>query len=580
MKGIILLLLLATMAMAFERKPMWTRQDRANPRDIVELRFALKQQNLAQLTSTLLDVSNPYSANYGKWWEPEQILDLVSPPQEVSDAVTQFVKHNGARYAKNGRDYVSTRFTVQKAEEFFGIELHNFQHVTKNVRIIRAVSDYVIPAEIKDSVDFVSGLLEFPTLRKQAHQPAVDISDSVGADPGYVIPQTIQAAYAIPTDFATNANSSICLAEFQNDASYNKKDLVTFATQTATKPITVTHIVGPFSGADPDLESTLDVQYGGAIALGNDVWFWTVGGWMWEFVSEIAATKKSPLVVSMSWGWPEPNQCDIATCKGETSEDYVNRVNVEFQKMGLRGITVLAASGDQGAPGDGDPYCGDASAPLSTIFPGASPWVLSVGATMLANTSKLAAAKAGAEPPVCKNFQCANSTAEVACSYPEALITSGGGFSNYSPQPAFQADAVEAYLKSAKLPPAAYFNASNRGFPDVSALGHNYLICATGSFEQVDGTSCSSPVFGAVIALLNGWRLNNNKSPLGYAVPLMYAAAKADPTTFIDITEGDNKCTESCCSQYGYETAVGWDPVTGLGSPNFPSMLKFVQSLP
>eukprot|EP01111_Echinosteliopsis_oligospora_P014038 TRINITY_DN519_c0_g1_i1.p1 TRINITY_DN519_c0_g1~~TRINITY_DN519_c0_g1_i1.p1 ORF type:complete len:596 (-),score=161.62 TRINITY_DN519_c0_g1_i1:79-1818(-) len=579
MKGIIILLLLATLALA-ARKPQWTRQERAAPHDQIDIRFALKQRNLNVLTTTLLDVSDPDSVNYGKWWSPEEILDLVAPAQEVSEAVAAFVEANGGKHVKNGRDYVSARMTVKNCEQFFGIELHSYHHNTKPSKIIRAVNEYAIPTDIKEHVDFVSGLYEFPNLRKQNHRPAVDIS--VGDEPGYVIPQTIQTAYNIPTNFSTNANSSLCLAEFQNDQSFNKKDLKTFATQTATNPIDVTHIVGPFSGSSPDLESTLDVQYGGAIALGNDIWFWTVGGWMYEFASEIAATKKSPLVVSMSWGWPEPNQCDIATCNsnsGTTSEQYVERVNVEFQKMGLRGMTLLAASGDQGAPGDDDPYCSDADAPLSTIFPGASPWVLSVGATMLANTSS-STFKAEVEPPICKSFTCADTTAEVACSYPEALITSGGGFSNYVPQPSFQATVVDAYLKSAKLPPAKYFNASNRGFPDVSALGHNYLICASGSFEQVDGTSCSSPVFGAVISLLNSWRLNNNKAPLGYAVPLMYKAYAADPTTFIDITEGDNKCTESCCSQYGYETAVGWDPVTGLGSPNFPALLKYVQSLP
>jgi hypothetical protein len=81
---------------------------------------------------------------------------------------------------------------------------------------------------------------------------------------------------------------------------------------------------------------------------------------------------------------------------------------------------------------------------------------------------------------------------------------------------------------------------------------------------------------GGIVALLNSYRLNNNKSPLGYIVPLVYAAQLADPTTFTDITigissptspicfysliSGDNKCTESCCS-VGFEATKGWDPV-------------------
>ncbi len=102
---------------------------------------------------------------------------------------------------------------------------------------------------------------------------------------------------------------------------------------------------------------------------------------MYEFASDLIATPNPPLVVSMSWGWPEPEQCDIDQCRsGETSEDYVIRTNTEFQKAGLQGITLVAASGDQGAPGDDDPDCSIFKKDkLSTIFPGASPWVLSVG---------------------------------------------------------------------------------------------------------------------------------------------------------------------------------------------------------
>lgn len=75
------------------------------------------------------------------------------------------------------------------------------------------------------------------------------------------------------------------------------------------------------------------------------------------------------------------------------------------------------------------------------------------------------------------------------CTYESgALITTGGGFSNYVSTPSYQSTVVSAYLSSGvTLPPTADFNSSNRGFPDVSALGHNYLINLNGEFEQVDG---------------------------------------------------------------------------------------------
>jgi subtilase family serine protease len=75
-------------------------------------------------------------------------------------------------------------------------------------------------------------------------------------------------------------------------------------------------------------------------------------------------------------------------------------------------------------------------------------------------------------------------------------------------------------------------------------------------------TSCSTPVWGGIISLLNSYRLNNNKAPLGYVVPLLYQAYASDPTIYTDVTTGNNKCTESCCTKdYGYEATTGWDPV-------------------
>jgi hypothetical protein len=61
-------------------------------------------------------------------------------------------------------------------------------------------------------------------------------------------------------------------------------------------------------------------------------------------------------------------------------------------------------------------------------------------------------------------------------------------------QPTWQSSAVNAYLSSAKNLPTQYFNSSNRAFPDVSGLGHNYLVFDSGSHEPVDGTSASTPV--------------------------------------------------------------------------------------
>jgi hypothetical protein len=135
------------------------------------------------------------------------------------------------------------------------------------------------------------------------------------------------------------------------------------------------------------------------------------------------------------------------------------------------------------------------------------------------------------------------------------------------------------------LPPSWSFDSNNRGYPDVSFNGHNYLItmgktanCPCQSI-QVDGTSASSPSFAGLVSLINDHLLNNGKTTLGFLNPLLYQAAAAQPNVFHDITSGSNECNRAYCCLYGYSAAAGWDPVSGLGSPNFNNLLAYVISV-
>jgi len=167
---------------------------------------------------------------------------------------------------------------------------------------------------------------------------------------------------------------------------------------------------------------------------------------------------------------------------------------------------------------------------------------------------------------------------EVAVSFDHAGFASGGGFSNYASMPAYQQNAVGQYFQSGVLmPPSSNFNNSNRGYPDVSAAGADYLIYM-GGFTIVGGTSASSPAFASVAAFLNYNALKKSGTPLGFLNPFLYQLAEQHPETFTDITVGDNYCTEEGCgsSCTGFLCAKGWDPVTGLGTPVVSAMLQFV----
>jgi len=298
-------------------------------------------------------------------------------------------------------------------------------------------------------------------------------------------------------------------------------------------------------------------------------------------VNHYFSTTDVPQVASISYGWSESNQCQIdgATCTklGVDSEGYVERVNAEFQKIALRGLTILVASGDSGANGRTDPTC---TLPyLKPDYPAACPYITSVGATQLVDTTPL---KNG--PPMCtgQGYSCVAGGTEESVSYPIAGFASGGGFSNYATQPSYQTTAVEGYLAmgdKVKLPPASYFNASNRGYPDVAAIGTACLIYQ-GGVQSVGGTSCAAPEWAGVVSVLNIAAMAKSGAPLGFLNQLLYSMQAAQPDTFHDITIGNNICTEDGCaaSCKGFTCAVGWDPVSGLGSPNTANMIAYINA--
>ena len=113
---------------------------------------------------------------------------------------------------------------------------------------------------------------------------------------------------------------------------------------------------------------------------------------------------------------------------------------------------------------------------------------------------------------------------------------SSGGFSNFFARPSYQSTAVSSYLTALGSTNSGKFNTSGRGFPDVAAQGENVEIVVGGRTGTVAGTSCSSPIFASVIALLNDQLVAAGKSPLGFLNPFLYSAA--GQAALNDITTG------------------------------------------
>jgi len=104
--------------------------------------------------------------------------------------------------------------------------------------------------------------------------------------------------------------------------------------------------------------------------------------------------------------------------------------------------------------------------------------------------------------------------------FPETAVEfSGGGFSDVFPRPSYQDEAISAYLESLGDTNADRFNAYGRGFPDIAAIATDAEIVYQGQTVRIGGTSLSTPLFAAILALLNDELESAGRSRLGFLNP-------------------------------------------------------------
>jgi len=111
-----------------------------------------------------------------------------------------------------------------------------------------------------------------------------------------------------------------------------------------------------------------------------------------------------------------------------------------------------------------------------------------------------------------------------------------------------------------------------RAYPDIAAAGYDYVTAISGNFYYIGGTSASSPTVATIFTLINQARLNAGKTAIGFVNPALYS----NPGMLNDVTVGNNPG----CNTNGFSAAPGWDPLSGLGTPNYPAMLQYWMSLP
>eukprot|EP00026_Physarum_polycephalum_P004295 Phypoly_transcript_04313.p1 GENE.Phypoly_transcript_04313~~Phypoly_transcript_04313.p1 ORF type:complete len:710 (+),score=100.16 Phypoly_transcript_04313:49-2178(+) len=394
-------------------------------------------------------------------------------------------------------------------------------------------------------------------------------------------PAAIKSYYKIPPNQKVNSkNVTQSVAAFERQY-YNEADLSLFFKEMGLPKNTPT-VIGPNDQSRIGIEANLDMQYIMGIAVGAPTTFWSIDANSSTPVDDILAwavavanSPNPPLVNSLSYGMVE-TAIDQYLGRG-----YLNRSDVEFQKLALRGITIIFADGDTGAASLGPPpQLQESCKPFVVTWPSQSPYVTSVGATMLTPLAQpicyLPVEQGGVD---CTSLPLGEVAATVELG---TYWTTGGGFANTSSRPSYQEDFVANYLTTltdyGALPPSEYFNSKGRVLPDVAMVGHNLLIAQRQKFMTIDGTSASAPVFAGFVSLLNDIRHSAKRPPLGFLNPILYQIARDHPGAYNDVVVGNNRCgtNEDECCPYGFQAVPGFDAVSGLGSPNFEIFSKVI----
>ncbi|CCG84906.1 unnamed protein product [Taphrina deformans PYCC 5710] len=615
----------------------WSHKGDSNKDARFRLKIALTQQNTDNLEAIVMEVSDPTSPKYGKYYTHQEISKLFEPTEESRAAVTSWLLSAGISLGQikisPSKGWIHVDASIAEAERLLKNQYDVYEH--KNGHLVARSEVYHVPSNLAEHIDIITPTIDFDM--NLAHQkPSPEIikrtSDIIVASKQsgvkdvktiynsrkphgpksqflhfgdqkdevfnpkltldnceqYMTPKCLFKLYNVPPLIPDAAKYNGSLGIYtQSPEAYLQDDLDYYNSLAnpwipkGTSPIVQTiDSFGPqtaFQGQSYNLEANLDTQVSIPLMYPANVTVYQVGDNMGggnqnTFLDGIDATYclsngeaevlVDPVYPSPDWAGYRKRDCGTVKPASVISfsyggfetlmqtEKYSRRQCTEWGKMGATGVSFLGSSGDDGVSiahcGLYDPPVTEAQKRFVVNWPSACPWFTSVGSTEL--------------KPGKKVWQTNNERA------PNVTTQSGGGFSNLFPRPVYQKAALETYFRDhAPTKAAGRYNATGtRGYPDVAAIGVNYLTSVNHHLVQASGSSVASPIVASLIARLNILRQSRGKPVLGFLNPALYANAHA----FNDVVEGSNPG----CHGVGFDAVPGWDPVTGLGSVNWEKL--------
>ena len=483
------------------------------PADLpIEIVVGLRWRDAVALDQLVRDLADPRSASYGHFLSPRAFRSRFAPRASDVVAVTRFLHASGLRVSgvSRSRLLISAVGRREAVERAVAAQLTDV--LDDGARHTVTSNRPTLPAELQaDVVAIGSGL----TLRaaQEADRGPLDLP---------LQPASVAQLYGFDGLYRTgitgdpSRGSTIAIA---TASAFDSDDLLGFwdgmGIGRTADSVELIRISGPVGASVPDsLETTLDVEWTTAMAPGAHVLVYAgtdASAATFLKIYDRIVSENRAAVLTTSWG----------RCEADYPSSYLAQMDAILARAAAQGITVLSASGDQGAFA-----CAGDDAP-SVSFPASHPYVLAIGGTSLTG---------------------GDSVSEVAWS------NGGAGLSGHYPAPAWQmtADPMRA------LADVALDADPNSGYATYYA----------GGWAMFGGTSVSAPIWAALIALTNQARALQNRPALGLAAPALCElglATDLDAPGFLDITAG---------SDGTFAAGPGYDYPTGWGVPHAADLVQ------
>lgn len=350
---------------------------------IHEVTFVIRQRNMIELTTILNDVSDLRSVNYGRHMTKEEVAQLTSNP-EARDAVVSHLTDSGATIVAETLhgEYITANASISVWESMFNTQFfmfHQQKHDSTIRKFVRAES-YSIPIGLQLHVEGVFNAVDMPPPYMGSFGKLVladeGAEENTLATTSFMVPSTLRKFYNVSNTKGSSASTQAVFATIEQY--FSPSDLAKFQSEAKLPLQKVFKSVGGRSSdavcvADPDscAEGNLDVQYIMAASPISPTTYWYSGNSWSGWLKSVANTPKPPLVFSISYG---------------SEEDFVSvsekkAFNTEAIKLSAIGVTIVAASGDDGAVSRELRSGGSAVCSYVSIFPASNPFVTAVGAT-------------------------------------------------------------------------------------------------------------------------------------------------------------------------------------------------------